>query len=453
MTGIVIVTAAREDAYQDYQHSIEAGHDPTTLTDYLDADTRESLTDPDTDKIHLWGTAVESKWTAVEPGDIALVYHDDGYIAQATVAATHENHALAEHLWNSDDNPWDPERPWQYLTFLTDVESIAVDAERFNDLVNYDPTYRPQGFTRVADTRIDRLLDTHESVESAIADLTGEGVRVHEIDEDEPDAPETDTATDTNQERTLGERLVAASTDGDRAAEFEELVARAFSRLGFTAQWIEGGGDTDVEITAPISAIVEVKVRGSGALAGLDTKLQRHSQRHGADHILVVAPDFRPAAIEDATAQEVVLLSAPTLEALLTYREQYGVPPEAISEYLTDPGAVQDDRLDQLDADIRARRDGGADLLAVLQALDRADPEEGTAHDIRLILKGMYSDEKVPSLRVVEQSLDLLAHPAVDVVHRFEDQYELTTTPENARVVLERLGTLIDAVEPADPSP
>jgi len=115
------------------------------------------------------------------------------------------------------------------MTFLTDIEEVDVDIEEFNELVGYDKTYRPQGFTRVADKRLNQLSG-EESVETAIADLTDAGERVHPVD-DEDDGPTPD----------LADQLQAASTDGNAHEEFEKLVAKAFSRLGCAADWIEGG--------------------------------------------------------------------------------------------------------------------------------------------------------------------------------------------------------------------
>jgi hypothetical protein len=46
----------------------------------------------------------------------------------------------------------------------------------------------------------------------------------------------------------LADQLRAASTDGTAHEEFEKLVAKAFSQLDCTAEWIEEEGDTDVEI-------------------------------------------------------------------------------------------------------------------------------------------------------------------------------------------------------------
>lgn len=446
MTGITIITAGREDAYQDYVQSVKEGHDPAEFDGYLSDAEVEAVTDPDTERVHLWGTTVDSKWQSVEAGDIALVYRDGRYIAQATVVRTRDDLELAKHLWRKEGNSWDPDSPWRYLTFLTDVEEIDVAVESFNDLVGYQEEYIPQGFSRVSDARIRRLEETSESVETAVNELTGTGIRVHDLDEDtEEENPRGTADTD------LGERIVAASRDGDRYDELEKLVAKAFSRLGFEARWIEGGDDTDVEITAPIHAIVEVKARSSGTLASPDaTRILGHADRHAADHTIVVAPGFAPAAIEDADREGIVLLATDHLQAVLERRETYGVQPEILAEYLTEPGAFQDDRLDQLDDVLRTRLAGTDDLLSVMEALQRAVPNEGTAENLRLILKGMYADEQVPDQQVIEQSLNMLAHPGIQLAEYSDGQYQPTTTTANAEVLLQRFGNLIDEVGESD---
>ena len=446
MTGIAIITAGREDAYRDYVQSVKGGHDPEDFEGYLSDVEIEAVTDSETEKVHLWGTSVDSKWQFVEGGDIALVYRDGRYIAQATVVRTRDDLDLAEHLWRTEGNPWDPESPWRYLVFLAGVEEIDVDVESFNELAGYKENYIPQGFSRVSDTRIREVEDAYQSVETAVNELTGSGVRVHEFDEET-----LQEESEEEGEPDLGERIVTASRDGDQYEVLEELVAKAFSRLGFEARWIEGGDDTDVEITAPIHAVVEAKARSSGTLASPDaTRIQGHKERHSADHAIVVAPGFTPAAIEDADRQGIVLLATDHLQALLERREAYGIPPEELSTYLTEPGAFQDDRLDQIDDELRTRLSGTEDLLAVMEALQRADPEEGTADRLRLILKGMYNEERVPERHVIEQSLNLLAHPSIQLAEYKESQYQPTTTKENAEVLLRRFGNLIAEVSKSD---
>ena len=440
MTGIAIITAGREDAYQDYLQSVKRGHDPSMVEEFLTEDYLETVTDSETEQIHLWGTSVDSKWQSVTPGDIALVYREGRYIAQATVVETADKLDLAERLWRTEGNPWDPESPWRYLIFLTGVEEIEVGIDAFNELVGYEEDYRPQGFSRVADFRIEALEEEYESVETAINELTGTGVRVHEIDDDEPE--EDDSEPD------LGQRIVNASNDGTRDEELEQLVAKAFSRMGFEARWIEGGGDTDVEVTAPIHAIVDTKARSNGTLSSPDAaRIEGHRDQHMADHAIIVAPGFTPAAIDDADRQGIILLSTDHLQALVTRREIYGVPSESIARYLTEPGAFQDDRLDQLDDEIRARLNGTEDLLSVMEALQRANPEEGTADDLRLILKGMYADDKVPELKTIEQSLHFLAHPSIGLAKDNGEKYQAETTTTNAKALLRRFGNLVEEIE------
>lgn len=98
-----------------------------------------------------------------------------------------ENYELTEHLWNDtvEHNRWDPDKPWKYVTLLTNLEEIAVGIEALNELVVYDETYRPQGFTRVADHRLDQIQGEYDSVKTALAEVTGTGEKVHHVDEKE----------------------------------------------------------------------------------------------------------------------------------------------------------------------------------------------------------------------------------------------------------------------------
>ncbi|MFC6757899.1 MULTISPECIES: restriction endonuclease [Haloarcula] len=435
MAGVVIFTAGREDAYEDYLRSVQEGYQPSELSEFLDEEftARASEDEP----IRLWGTSVADKWQNVEQGDIVLVYRDGGFIAQARVLNTLDDFDLAEHLYDIEGNPWDIDNAWQYLTFFTDFEEIDVDIEPFNELVGYDESYRPQGFTRVADSRIQDVREAYGSVETAISELTESGSKVHIVDDDEDD-DETDSE---NVEMALGSRLVDASRDGSDPDTFEQLVAKAFSRLGFDAQWIEGGDDTDVQVTDPVHAIIEVKARGSGSLQSPDaSRIRGHRDARGAEHAVVVAPGFRPAAIDDGNRDGLVLLDAERLGALVERADRYGLTPEAIAPVLFEPGAFQDDRLDEIDDIIGARLAAAEQLVAVLDALERGGGWH-TATEIHHILVGML-DDGVPDTAAIEDSLVMLSHPALGVVERGEDGYRLTTSAAVGREVLEKYGGL-----------
>lgn len=439
MPGIVIFTAGRQDAYEDYKRSVDEGHAIEELEPYLSPEDSEELRVTSEDgNAHLWGSSVPDKWQNVEPGDIALIYHDGEFIARGQVTLLRENYELAEFLWKDTVNHdrWDPENPWKFLTFLSDIEEIAVDVEAFNELVGYDETYRPQGFTRVADHRLDQLREEYDSVETALAELTGTGEKVHHVDEKEvKETPD------------LAERLKAASTNGSRAEEFEQLVAKAFTRLGCTTNWIEGGGDTDVEIHSPRHIVVEAKTRGSGTLNTLEaTNVDKHRRQKDAEHAIVVAPAFSPKVIENAEANDLTTLAVDDLIALLDRRRQYAIPPEHVLELLTRPGPFQDDRLDLLDERINKRLKAGETVLNVIRALERADSPVESAADLRWIIIGMEEPSDVPDENAINGAIQLLSHSSLGVVERVEDGYQTVTNYENAVELLQSLESVIQSV-------
>lgn len=433
MTGIVIFTAGREDAYQDYLRSVQDGYERAELDEFLPEDFTARASDDE--PVRVWGTSVANKWQRVSQGDIVLVYREGGFIAQARVLSKRDDLELAEHLYDLEGNPWDLDNPWQYLTFFTDFEEIDIDVEPFNDLVGYEPGYRPQGFTRVADERIERVAEAYESVETAVNELTDSGSRVHIVDDGGDDGGG-------EAEGDFGERLVAASENGDAYDEFEQLVAEAFSRLGFDAQWIEGGDDTDVQLTEPVEAIVEVKARGNGQLQSPDaSRIRGHQESRGAEYAVVVAPGFTPAAIDDANRDGLVLVSADKLRGLVERHEQVGLRPEFVAEVLFDAGAFQDDRLDEIGERIADRRAAASELVSVMKALERGAGAY-TAGELRHVLTGML-DDGVPDAERIRSSLVLLAHPSLGIVEAGEDGYELTTTAEQGVELLEGFGRLV----------
>lgn len=435
MTGIVILPAGRDDAFEDYRQFIRNGHPIDDIEYYLDEDDLELFrTTSDDDLVHVWGTSVDGTWQNVERNDIALVYHDGEFVARGQVLQLRHDPDLAEYLWKEsvDHGRWDDQSPWEYMTFLTDLEEVDVDIEEFNELVSYDETYRPQGFTRVADKRLDQLSG-EESVETAIANLTDAGERVHSVD-DEDNEPTPD----------LADQLRTASTDGDAHEEFEKLVAKAFSRLGCSADWIEGSGDTDVEINSPEHIVVEVKVRSNGRVNSLEvTNVDKHRRQRGADHAIVVAPGFAPKVIDNAETTDLTTIAVDDLVKLLDRRDQYAVPPEEILALLTRTGAFQDDRLDILDESIQDRIAAGETLLSIIRALERADGSVETAEDVRWIVVGMEDSNDIPTTEEIRSALQLLAHPSVGVVKQDQEGYRVTTDYENGVQLVRSLGKVV----------
>lgn len=442
MTGIVLFTAGRQDAYEEYQEAVLGGYSIDKIGEYLSKNKLNKISDLyQDDSVRIWGTTVEGSWKKVEPGDVALVYREGNLITRAQIVATLENLDLARGLWSSGPN-WDEENPWRYLVFLSDVEKIDVDIEEFNTLLNYDSSYYPQGFTRVAEKRIIRLENENDTVENTISDLTGSGKKVHDIDEGEQE--ESDITMDQ-----FRDELIQASEDGKRPREFERLVAEAFSRLGFEAQWIEGGNDTDVKITSPVHAIVEAKARGgSRGISNMNaSRIARHRDQHDAEYGFVVGRHFPPSSIQDAEENDLTTIRTKELGEFLSKRHRFGIPPEELMKILQRPGGVQDDRLDQLDEYVQTRLDSVRTVLAILEALDRSRDRPKDPSALQNIILGMTEDADVlPSKKEIQQSIDFLSYPGIGLLERDKDGYRLKTSHQNATKVLESIKSFFDEI-------
>ena len=74
MTGIIIFTAGREDAYRDYQRSVKSGHTFDELEPHLSEGVLELLTETyEGDTAHGWSTSIQSKWDGAGRHSFGLV--------------------------------------------------------------------------------------------------------------------------------------------------------------------------------------------------------------------------------------------------------------------------------------------------------------------------------------------------------------------------------------------
>lgn len=441
MTGIVIITASQEEAYRDYKRTVEDGVEADEIADFLEQDVLALLADDDQEGVRIWGTTVESKWQRVEPNDIVLIYRDGKFVSQARVVHTEENLELAEHLWKRDDHSWDEENPWRFLVFLDQFVEVDVSIEAFNSLIGYKEDYIPQGFTRVADSRVENLVEEFDSVENAITELTGKGEKVQRL--------ETEDDEDEGWLAELSSELRDAGTAGKgRGEEFEQLVGDAFTRLGCEARWIKGGNDTDIEITSPVHAVVEAKSRsGRHGIRSINAVgIDKHREQRGADQAFVVGRHFPQQAIDEAETYGITTLTIDNLIELLELRERYSIPPERVFELAEDVEAFQEDRIDILREDIDQRKRTMQSMLSVLQGLERKETPL-TAEQLHFILLGMADSEReVPDIEVISHTLEFLSHPTLDLLEEREGGYTLSTGFENATEVLMSFSEMVDKV-------
>lgn len=117
------------------------------------------------DRLRIWGateTDGDKKQSAINqmrPADCLLFYHDGELFAGGTVGRTFENPDVGELLW---DNP-ESRHLFTVNKFTYEVPTI----EEVWDVLGYNGRQVVQGFTRVADKRTAKVLEEHESLESA----------------------------------------------------------------------------------------------------------------------------------------------------------------------------------------------------------------------------------------------------------------------------------------------
>lgn len=138
----------------------------------------------------------------------------------------------------------------------------------------------------------------------------------------------------------LAEAVVASSRDPRYDGKvsglaFEELVAQAFTEMGFTATHIGGSGDTDVLVKWVDSdgefhaAVVDTKSRGDGAIDhnGISSALDQHKKKNKADHVAVIGFEFTgPTVREVAKERSIHLITAQELADVLVAATELGIP-------------------------------------------------------------------------------------------------------------------------------
>lgn len=92
------------------------------------------------------GDRNEQMFERMEPGDLVLLYADDGYVGAGRVAATFADGGAGAALWDGADVAGG------YV--LEDFVEVSVPLRAINALFDYGAGYAPGGLIRVADDRV-----------------------------------------------------------------------------------------------------------------------------------------------------------------------------------------------------------------------------------------------------------------------------------------------------------
>lgn len=233
--------------------------------------------------------------------------------------------------------------------------------------------------------------------------------------------------------------LEAAAVAADTPIRLEKAVAEAFTYLGFEARHIGGGGKTDVLATVedsagkPMHVILDAKAARSGTVnegaVSFDT-LKEHKEKHHADFVALVGPGFDGGRVRARAEQNGVALI--TVEELGRVLRRHELTPRSAATFLSlvdpRPGARKD--LESGWSQTERRITLLSQVVAVLaqEAREADEVTRGALSTEQIYLIVRDEIDPRPSVRDIEQVLQLLEHPLIASVYRIEGNSGRSTT-------------------------
>jgi len=112
----------------------------------------------------VWGSVPgpmnESRWEKMAPGDVVLVYNSGRICFAGEIAAKVRNAELARHFWKEDETG----STWELVYFIVNDERTDVPIEKLNPLFDYQPHYRPQGFSMINEAAVSKFAQNYGDI-------------------------------------------------------------------------------------------------------------------------------------------------------------------------------------------------------------------------------------------------------------------------------------------------
>lgn len=260
------------------------------------------------------------------------------------------------------------------------------------------------------------------------------------------------------EHESLGRRLVEASTTSEDGAAFEDALVGAFSFLGFRAVRRSGPGDTDVLAVAPLgdeafALVIDGKASRQGRVSNAQIdwySLERHKARHGADHILVVAPGFSGGELaRDAERTGAALISAADLADVIGLHAATPFPLPALRDLFRYPGKPEIPlaRIQEQSRETARLHRLLPDIIDAITEAYQYEVFDPVNTDSLLYPLASRRRARAYSREEVNAALDLLCVPQLGILRRVgEGRYILQMSKETAT---KRLRSLADAFEPS----
>lgn len=169
--------------------------------------------------LRIWGTtetessSKQSYMDRLKPSDYILFYHKGAFIATGVVERVFESATVGDWLWNNPES--------SFIFIVDEYQDSAPSIDHVWNLLEYDGRMVVNGFTRVADERVHRIINEYGALETALFDadrprIEQEKNTLKTALEFEPQLTEDNAEYTTTRRRTR-----------DRA--FRELVLEAYN--------------------------------------------------------------------------------------------------------------------------------------------------------------------------------------------------------------------------------
>jgi len=220
------------------------------------------------DRLRIWATTetdANKKQSAIdemEPDDFVLFYHNGELFSGAIVGRTFENPDIGELLWNNPES--------RHLFTIEEFTHDVPGIERVWEWLGYDGRQVVQGFTRVADKRVEDIRREHGPIESV---LFGDEEREPSNEEVEQEKSELEQAVESEPELTEDETQYVETRRRARDRAFTELVRDAYENTcavcGSQRESPDGNSEVEAAHIYPLSEGGRNNVRNGVALCRL----------------------------------------------------------------------------------------------------------------------------------------------------------------------------------------
>ncbi len=182
-------TASSSAAQEHVNKTIKNSVNLMDYADYIDNGFIDELENPE--NVNMWGATPgsnnESNWNKLKKGYRFLLYgSNQTFTHYGRVIAKVQNHQLAEKIWGTTSKG----DTWEYIFFVDIITETDIKVKEFNRFVGYSENFTPQGFSFIADTKLENIFKKYDSIDAAIESLN-DGIDYKEdLEQENPEISE-----------------------------------------------------------------------------------------------------------------------------------------------------------------------------------------------------------------------------------------------------------------------